>query len=435
MTAHQGPGSTSPFASDPSGVDPEEVLDRMEAHRTADVAWRQGRAFSLAYSAGEEVTRLSEEAYRRFSGENALNMAAFPSLRRFQDDVVRQVAVWCSAPAEARGFMTSGGTESLLLAVLAARRRREREPRKGVAGAALNVVLPASAHAAFSKACDYFGVECRRVPVGSDWRADPEAMRNACDDGTILVVASAPQYPQGVVDPVADVAAVAADLGANCHVDACMGGVVLPYLERAARGGGGTMAPWDFRCDGVTSMSVDLHKYGYSAKGAGVIVHADASLRADQTFVTQDWLGGLYGSPGVLGTKSGGSMAAAWAVMTHLGDAGYERLATEARELTLRIVRAVGDFDGLAPLAQPDTTLLAIASAGDHAVSPHAVAEHLGRRGWHVDRQAPPESMHLTVNAVHGPVLADFLADMAECVDEASRAAGTAHGGAYSTLE
>jgi glutamate/tyrosine decarboxylase-like PLP-dependent enzyme len=415
----------------------DETLEALETHRGADVAWRSGRAFSLVYSAGEEVTRLAEEAYRRFSGENALNMAAFPSLRRFQDDVVGQVARWCSAPEGAKGFMTSGGTESLVLAVLAARRRRERDPRAGSTRGRWNVVLPTSAHAAFSKGCDYFGIEERRVPVGRDWRADPVAIADACDESTILLVASAPQYPQGVVDPVAEIAAIAERWNVNCHVDACMGGVVLPYLERDLVARGATMAPWDFRCPGVTSMSVDLHKYGYAAKGAGVIVHADARLRMDQTFTTDRWLGGVYGSPGVLGTKSGGAMAAAWAVMTHLGDAGYERLARLARGLTLDLCGALADIDGLAPLAAPDTTLIAIGADGTRPVRPHALADALSARGWYVDRQGPPESVHLTVNAIHRDVMADFVADLSECADGLRREPGASGstGGGYATLE
>ena len=219
--------------------------------------------FSLAYSAGPDVLALAEDAYRRFSGENALNIDAFPSLRRMQDDVVDIARAWLGGDADTAGFMTSGGTESLLLTVKAARDRARAE--RGIRSP--NMVLPASAHAALEKGAAYFDVESRRIPVRADWRADVEAMAAAVDDDTVLVVASAPQYPQGVIDDVPAVAALAAGRGINCHVDACMGGVVLPYLDG--------VAPWNFAVDGVTSISVDLHKYGYTAKGAGVLVHRD----------------------------------------------------------------------------------------------------------------------------------------------------------------
>lgn len=264
-----------------AGLAPSEVLETMETLRSDDVRWREGRAFSLAYSAGPEALALAEEAYRRFSGENALNVGAFPSLRRMQQDVVDIVAGWCHAPDGGAGFMTSGGTESLVLVVRAALKRAAREGRSTETP---NMVLPASAHAALDKGGDYFGVEIRRAPVMSDWRADVSAMSDLVDDATILVVGSAPQYPQGVVDPIPEIARLAASVGANCHVDACMGGVVLPALERL----GNTVAPWDFRVDGVTSISVDLHKYGYTSKGAGVLLHVDKQRRSDQTFFTDN---------------------------------------------------------------------------------------------------------------------------------------------------
>ena len=279
-------GSSLPEHGQPA----EEVLARLEELRAGDVRWRDGRALTLAYTAGPEVQAVAEEAYRRYMTENALNTDAFPSLRRMQQDVVDIVAGWLHGGPEAAGFMTTGGTESILLAVKAARERGRAE--RGVERP--NVVLPASAHAAFEKAAHYFGLESRRIPVRADWRADVEAMAAAIDDSTVLVVASAPQYPQGVIDPVAEIAALAAERDISCHVDACMGGVTLPYLARL----GQDVPPFDFAVEGVTSMSVDLHKFGYTAKGASVIVHRTRALRRYQVFVTERWLGGTYGSSG-----------------------------------------------------------------------------------------------------------------------------------------
>ena len=259
------------------------------------------------------------------------------------------------------------------------------------------MVLPASAHAAFEKGAAYFGVTSVRVPVRDDWRADPAAMAAAVDADTALVVASAPQYPQGVVDPVEEVAAIAAERGISCHVDACMGGVTLPHLELL----GYPVAPWDFRVEGVTSISVDLHKLGYTAKGASVILHRSKDLRRYQTFVTDNWLGGLYGSSGVLGTKSGGAIAAAWAVLHHLGTEGYLRLTAAARGATEQLAAGIAGLDELVLRAEPDTTLLAFGAADPEALDVFAVADALWRRGWYVDRQGPPPSLHCTVNAVH----------------------------------
>jgi len=413
-----------------------DTLQRLETLRSDDVRWKDGRVFSLAYYAGPEAHQLATEAYRRFSGENALNMEAFPSLRIMQNEVLAIVAGWLGASATARGFFSSGGTESILMAVKAARDQFRHDESRPVTRP--NVVLPTSAHAAFEKAGAYFDVEMRRVPVRGDWRADATAMAAAADDDTIMFVASAPQYPQGVVDPVAEVAAVAAACGANCHVDACMGGVTLPYLARL----GVELPEWNFAVNGVTSMSVDLHKFGYAAKGASVIMYRDAKLRSFQGFITDNWLGGMYGSSGVLGTKSGGPIAAAWAVLHHLGDDGYLALARSARDTTLRLAAAITSDPRLVLRAQPDATLLSFGAAtdprtGNPALDIFAVADLLRARGWYVDRQSPPPSLHLTVNAVHAGTAEAFIADLHTAVEEvaARPAARSGDAGAYGTLE
>ena len=404
----------------------DQLLDEMEGMRGGDVRWRDGRAFTLAYNAGPEVVALAEEAYRRFSGENALNTDAFPSLRRMQNDVVKHVLGWTHGDADSAGFMTSGGTESLILCVRAALKRAEREGRPLPRP---NVVLPTSAHAAFEKAADYFGVENRRIAVRDDWRADVGAMVDAVDDQTVLIVGSAPSYPQGVVDDIAPLASVAAAGRFNCHVDACMGGVTLTYLERM----GESVVPWDFRVEGVTSISVDLHKYGYTSKGAGVLLHRNKFLRADQTFITDNWLGGTYGSSGILGTKSGGPIAAAWAVLHHLGDDGYEQLTASARKTALRIAHHVQGHPALELRALPDSTLLCFGVRDELRHDVFAVADALIARGWYVDKQSPPKSIHLTVNAVHEHVVDEFLRDLDDVTAGALEREGGS--GSYGTIE
>ncbi len=411
-----------------SGLDRDEILSRLDEMKVNDVRWRDGRAFTLAYNAGADVIGVAEEAYRRFSSENALNTDAFPSLRRIQADVVDIVGAWLGVdPSTGAGFMTSGGTESILLAVKAARERGRTE--RGISSP--NVVLPTSAHAAFEKGCYYFGLESRRVPVCTDWRADPVAMAAAVDDNTVLVVASAPQYPQGVIDPVPAIAALAAARDINCHVDACMGGVTLTYLRRL----GHQIPPWNFEVPGVTSISVDLHKYGYTAKGASVIMHRTKALRAYQTFVTDNWLGGMYGSSGVLGTKSGGAMAAAWAVMHYLGDDGYLRLTAAARSACEQLAAAIASIDELSIRADPDATLLAFGATDPARLDVFAVADELWKRGWYLDRQGPPPSLHCTVNAVHEGLIDTFVDDLRQCVATVVRSAATGDQGAYGTVE
>ncbi len=409
------------------GLPADDVAARLRALQAGDVRWRDGRAFTLAYSAGPDVHAVAEDALRRFMTENALNTDAFPSLRSIQQDVVAIVIGWLDGGPEAAGFMTTGGTESILLAVEAARQRGlvERDVRRP------NVVLPTSAHAAFEKAAHYFTLENRRVPVRDDWRADVDAMAAAIDDDTVLVVGSAPQYPQGVIDPIADIAGLAGDRDINCHVDACMGGVTLPYLARL----GYEIPPFDFSVPGVTSMSVDLHKFGYTAKGASVIVHRTKALRRHQVFVTENWLGGTYGSSGLLGTKSGGPMAAAWAVLHHLGDGGYLRLAAAARTATEELAAGIRNHPALLLRAEPDAMLLAFGAADPDHLDVFALADALWRRGWYVDRQGPPPSLHCTVNAIHAGRIPEFLADLDAAVAEVADGDTRGQRGAYGTVE
>jgi glutamate/tyrosine decarboxylase-like PLP-dependent enzyme len=392
-------------ASLPSvGWPKDKVFEALEKMRIDDIAWRDGRAFSLAYYAGAEAIGVAEEAYRRFSGENGLSTDAFPSLRKIQADVVAMTGKWLGATSESAGFMTSGGTESILMAVKAARDRlrAERKITKP------NIVLPSSAHAAFDKACAYFEVESRRVDVKDDWRADVDAMRSQIDQNTVLVVASAPQYPQGVVDDVTSIAALAIEAKINCHVDACMGGVTLAYLAQL----GEVLPPWSLQVPGVSSISVDLHKFGYTSKGASVIIYASKYLRSFQGFVTDNWLGGLYASSGALGTKSGGSMASAWAVMHHLGDDGYLRLTRQAREATLKLADAINSSEHYVLRAQPETTLVCFGAKNPSALNVFAVADELWQRGWYIDRQTPPDSLHCTVNAIHHDKIQTFVKDL-----------------------
>ena len=403
----------------------EQVLADLDAMRARDVDWRSGRAFTLAYHAGDDVLALQADAFVRFMDDNGLNPDAFPSSRQLQADVVSMVSGLLDGGADAAGFLTTGGTESLLMAVKAARERGRRERDIGDP----EMVLPTTAHAAFEKGAHYFGVKSVRVPVGSDYRAEPEATAHAITDNTVLVVGSAPQYPQGVVDPIEAIAALAAERGISCHVDACMGGITLPMLERL----GHDIPPWSFRVPGVTSISVDLHKFGYTAKGASVIVHRSRELRSYQTFFTDNWLGGAYGSSAVLGTKSVGPWAAAWAVMQHLGEDGYLRLTADARRATEELIAAVSSIPGLVVRGEPVATLLAFGSEDDE-LDVFALGDALWRRGWYLDRQGPPASLHATVNAVHASVMNDFVSDVRGAAEEAraqqARGAQTAYGSA-----
>jgi glutamate/tyrosine decarboxylase-like PLP-dependent enzyme len=405
-----------------------EILADLTAKRARDARWREGRTFGMVYDGGPEVHEIAEAVAREFLHENALNTKAFPSLGEIQSDVVGWTAALLHADAQVAGFMTSGGTESILCAVKAARERARAE--RGVT--APEIVLPASAHAAFHKAAHDFGLTTRSVPVGPDFRADVAAMAACVNANTALVVGSAPQYPQGVVDPIPELAELAARVGASLHVDACMGGFVLPFAERL----GYAVPPWDFRVPGVTTISADLHKLGYAPKGASVILHRNKQLRRYQTFVFDGWLGGLYASPNLQGTRPGLPMACAWAVMQRLGLEGYERLTRATLAARDRMLAAIAAVPGLQVLGAPDAHVVAFSAAPGGALDVFALGDALlARGGWFHDRQTPPDSLHSTLSAGNAPVIEEWARDLAACAEQLAGRRAADRSAVYATLE
>ena len=243
-----------------AGTDWPTLKARMAEYATGDVAWRDGKTAVYVFNAGPEVERVQKEAYTAFMSENGLGPAAFPSLKRMEDEVVGFGLALLHGPDEAVGTITSGGTDSITMALKAARDFARKE--KGVLGP-LNIVLPRSAHPAFDKAAAMMEIEVRRTPL-AEYLADPEAMAAACDAATVMIVGSAPNFPYGLIDPIAALSDLALERDLWLHVDACVGGYIAPFV----RMNGEDIPPFDFELPGVRSMSADLHKYGYCAKGA-----------------------------------------------------------------------------------------------------------------------------------------------------------------------
>ena len=264
-----------------------------------------------------------------------------------------------------------------------------------------------TAHPAFAKACKYLDVEQVRVPVGADGRADAAAMTEAIDERTGMVVGSSPCYPFGVIDPIEDLAAAASSAGVLCHVDACLGGFLLPFWERI----GEDVPPWDFRVDGVTSMSADIHKYGWTFKGASLVLYRDKDLLAKQFFLYDDWPGGLYGSATTAGTRAAAPIAAAWATMRHLGMPGYTRLAEVLRDTVVAFRDGIDAIDGLHLTHRPDLSLFQFTA--DEA-DINAIGDVMDDRGWHLDRQQG--GLHLMLWPFHAHVVDQFLDDLRDAV-------------------
>ena len=412
-----------------AGKSADDIIDALVAKRDRDVRWEEGRAFGMVYDGGPGVREVAERAASLYLHENALNTNAFPSLRDIQSEVVGWTGSLLNGPDTVSGFLTSGGTESILVAVKAARERGRAE--RGLTEP--NMVLPVSAHAAFHKGAHLFGLEVRKAPVLDDWTADVPAMADLVDENTALVVGSAPQYPQGVVDDISAIAALADSVGANCHVDACMGGFVLPFAEMLGR----EIPLWDFRVPGVTSISADVHKLGYAPKGVSVILHRTKELRRYQTFIFDDWLGGFYASPNLQGTRSGLPMAAAWAVMQYLGIDGYTDLVKTTLENADQMRAGIGEIDRLQVLGNGGLHLIAMsAHPGDpDPIDVFALADALATRGWFHDRQTPPDNLHSTVSNSNTGVIDDYLAALNECVAEVGGAQAADRSTNYATLE
>ncbi|RJQ10851.1 MAG: aspartate aminotransferase family protein [Bacillota bacterium] len=406
------------------GASRDAVLAAMSASRAQDAKWRDARTWSLVYHAGDELTRLLTDAYTMFFSENGLNPMAFPSLKRFESEVVSMTAGLLGGDDQVVGNMTSGGSESLLMAVKTARdlARVERpdvdEPE---------MVLPDSAHPALLKAAHYFGVKPVRVPVRADFRADVEAMARAITPDTILLVGSAPSYPHGVIDPIADIGLLAAERGLSFHVDSCLGGFLLPFARRL----GHAIPDFDLRVPGVTSISADVHKYGFAAKGASVILYRNSRIRRHQYFTFADWSGGLYASPTMTGTRPGGAIAAAWAVLNYLGEEGYLRLTETTMRTTEALMKGINAIDGLRVLGDPDMSVFAFAS---DSLDVYVVADLMDARGWHLDRQQMPSSLHLMVTPAHAGIVEAFLGDLRAVVQEVRSAPEGSLGGGMAAI-
>jgi sphinganine-1-phosphate aldolase len=405
----------------------EEVVGDLVAKRVGDARWQDGRTFGMVYDGGQGVHDVAEQAAALYLHENALNTIAFPSLAAIQSEVVGWTAALLHGPDTAAGFLTSGGTESIQCAVVAARERGKAE--RGIEFG--EIVVAESAHAAFHKSAHLFGMPIRSVPVRDDWTADVEAMADAVNERTVLVVGSAPQYPQGVVDPIPAIAALAASVGANCHVDACMGGFVLPFAEMLGR----DVPPWDFRVEGVHSISADIHKLGYAPKGASVILHRTKQLRRYQTWTFDGWLGGFYGSPNLQGTRSGLPMAAAWAVMQHLGIDGYVELTRRALVTADTMRAAIATTDGIRVLGDGTFHLVALAADIASRVDVFALGDALAQRGWYHDRQSPPDSLHSTVSNGNAASIDAWIADLHECIADVRGTTTDDRSTTYSTVE
>ncbi len=395
------------------GLSRAEVTRALEGAREADWPWREGKLFAYTFAAGEEIEEVGKAAYMAYLTENGLDPTTFPSLRTFENEVVDMARRHLGGDERVVGNFTSGGTESILLAVKTAR-DHARATRPHVKTP--KMLVPETAHAAFHKAAHYLGVEAVITRVSPEtFRADVADIASKLDDDVVLVVASACSYAHGVVDPVREIAAVAAARGVLCHVDGCMGAFLLPYFRRL----GADVPDFDFSVPGVTSMSMDLHKYGLCPKGASVVLYRDESLRRHQIFACSAWTGYTMVNTTVQSSKSGGPLAAAWAVLQFIGEDGYLRIAKDLLEARDQLVAGVRAIAGLRVMGSPDMSLVAFTS--DDLGVFHLV-DALKVRGWGVQAQlgsGPSRAnIHMTINPGNTRWIGPFLEALAEAAAE-----------------
>jgi len=374
----------------------------------SDAKWRDGKTAVYVFNAGEEIAQVQHEAYCAYMSENGLGPLAFPSLAQMEQEVIGMALSILHGPEGATGAMTSGGTDSITMAVKTA--RDYARASKGHSGPA-NIVLPQSAHPAFDKAAMLMDIEVRRVPIKQDgsYEADPAAMGEACDAQSVMMVGSAPNFPHGIIDPIAALGEVAEAKGVWLHTDACVGGYFAPF----ARMNGVPVPAFDFDVPAVHSISADLHKYGYCAKGASTVLFRSKELYEHMPFETNNWNGAPMKTPTLAGTRPGGAISAAWAVMNVLGEEGYrakQGLVCETRE------RAEAGFKqlGFEILGNPMLGLVAFRHPEHDSFQLYS---EMYRKGWFTSITVDPPSLHLMLSPKHADVIDDYIRDLGEAVE------------------
>ncbi|MHA1341114.1 MAG: pyridoxal phosphate-dependent decarboxylase family protein [Promethearchaeota archaeon] len=389
-----------------NGLSAEDVIQTLKEMSKNDIKWTEGKAFGYVYHIDDEQSRVMIEANNMFAGANALNPMAFPSLKQCEKEVISMTADMLNGDENVVGSLTSGGTESILMAVKTYRdwgraKKKIKEPE---------IVLPISAHPAFDKAAHYFNVKLVKTPIRDDFRADVDAMRKAITKNTILVIGSACDYPKGVVDPIKEIAALAKEHKIGCHVDSCLGGFMLPWLKKL----GYPIPDFDFSVDGVTSISADNHKYGFGYKGTSTILYKNKDLLKHQVFVYTEWPGGIYASTTMTGSRPGGAIAATWAVMKYLGEEGYLKAAKTTMETAQKLQKGINEIPELYVLGKPDMTVFAF---GSDQLNVYKIADILQSQGWILDRLQRPRCLHCIINPDQAAVADEFLEKLRETVE------------------
>jgi glutamate/tyrosine decarboxylase-like PLP-dependent enzyme len=398
---------TKPAILPEKGLDKKQILKQLDAFAAHDPDYKKSRTWSLVYYLGDEHKDFLMQAYEKFFSANGLNPTVFQSLKKLETEVVQMTAALLHGDSHTVGMMTSGGTESCLLAVKTYRDMGRSE--RGITRP--EMVIPETAHVAWEKGAEYFGVKPVRAPLGKDFRVDPKAVEKLVNRRTVMILGSAPEYPHGIIDPIEELGHIGLKKKVPVHVDACVGGYILPFMEKM----GVPLPLWDYRVPGVTSISADTHKYGFAAKGASTLTYRSVDILKHQLFVYENWPGGIFASPGILGTRPGGAYSAAWAALMATGMDGYVELTRVTMETTHKLKAGIQSIPELEVIGNPESSLFSYRSL-DKNVSIYAVGDQMEERGWQIDRLQFPEALHAMVTPGHAKIVGEYLSDLKESV-------------------
>ncbi|CAN4124174.1 unnamed protein product [Withania somnifera] len=389
----------------------DKVLVQMKVEKQKDVTW-QGKCSGTVYIGGNENEghfSLINEACSMFAHTNPLHLSVFPSVVRFEAEVVAMTAAILGSKEKA-----SGGQISVKSS------RDYMKAKKGITKP--EMIIPVSAHSAYDKAAQYFKIKLWRVPVDKEFRADVKAIKQRINKNTIMIVGSAPGFPHGIIDPIEELGDLASSYRICFHVDLCLGGFVLPFARKL----GYSVPPFDFTVQGVTSISVDVHKYGLAPKGTSVVLYQNREIRKHQFVAVTEWTGGLYVSPTIAGSRPGGLIAGAWAAMISLGFEGYLENTKQIMEASKRILKGIQDIPELYVIGRPDMSIIAF---GSDVVDIFEVNDVLSSKGWHLNALQRPNSVHICVTLQHVPVVQIFLKDLRDSVQTVKENPGPINGG------
>ncbi|KAG8626440.1 hypothetical protein KVT40_005385 [Elsinoe batatas] len=404
---------TSKFTSLPvEGWTGEQV--RAELQKLGDMKhtrWEDGRVSGAVYHGGKELCELQAEAFGKFGVANPIHPDVFPGVRKMEAEVVAMVLGIFNAPEGAAGVTTSGGSESIIMAVLGAREKARKE--RGVTRP--EIILPETAHTAFRKAAEYFGITIRMVPCpGPSYRVDTRMVSRLINTNTVLLVGSAPNFPHGIIDDITSLSRLAVRHKLPLHVDCCLGSFLVPYLAKA----GYETEPFDFRLPGVTSISVDTHKYGFAPKGNSVVLYRTAALRKYQYFISPDWSGGVYASPNMAGSRPGALIAGCWASLMSVGENGYIDACHKIVGAAKQIADAIKERETLRDLIVMGKPLVSVVAFRSETLDIYDIADALSARGWHLNALQDPPAIHVAVTLPIVAAVDDLIADLEAVVGE-----------------